>query len=136
MLSLRWGDLDAFGHLNNVQFFRLMEQTRVEWLESLGLFPPAGSAAFADPQLTMPVVARLDCTFRQPVHYPAKLAVTLLAGRAGRSSLETWHEIRSADGTVLYAEGGATLVWISVASGRPEGLPPAVRAAAGSADAD
>ena len=31
-IPLRWGDMDANGHVNNVLFFRFMEQARVEWL--------------------------------------------------------------------------------------------------------
>jgi acyl-CoA thioester hydrolase len=140
-IVLRWGDLDAFGHLNNVQYFRFMEQCRVEWLEKLGLFPSVSAAGRVDgaldahsgsadaaPLPAMPVVASLNCSFKVPIHYPATLAVALFVGRAGRSSLDTWHTIRSADGAVLYAEGGATLVWIDVRSGRSAPLPPRVRA--------
>jgi len=28
-VPLRWGDMDAFGHINNVEFLRLLEQARV-----------------------------------------------------------------------------------------------------------
>ena len=35
-MKLRWGDMDAFGHVNNTIYFRYMEQTRIEWLERAG----------------------------------------------------------------------------------------------------
>ena len=133
-LVVRWGDLDAFGHVNNAHYFRFMEQCRVEWLERLQLFPTAparhpvhsGEAAPA-PQV---VVASLSCNFKVPILYPATLALSLFTGRIGRSSLATWHEIRSADGSVLFADGAATLVWVDTCSGRPVLLPDSVRAAA------
>ena len=28
-IPLRWGDMDAYGHINNVQIVRLMEEARV-----------------------------------------------------------------------------------------------------------
>ena len=28
-VPLRWGDMDAFGHINNVEFLRLLEQARI-----------------------------------------------------------------------------------------------------------
>ena len=30
--SIRWGDMDALGHVNNTVYFRYMEQARIEWL--------------------------------------------------------------------------------------------------------
>jgi len=35
-LAVRWGDMDAMGHVNNTVYFRYMEQTRIEWLETFG----------------------------------------------------------------------------------------------------
>jgi acyl-CoA thioester hydrolase len=35
-MPIRWGDQDAMGHVNNTVYFRYMEQTRIEWLESFG----------------------------------------------------------------------------------------------------
>jgi acyl-CoA thioesterase FadM len=32
-MPIRWGDMDAYGHVNNTVYFRYMEQARVEWLE-------------------------------------------------------------------------------------------------------
>ena len=32
--SIRWGDMDAFGHVNNTVYFRYMEQARLEWLHA------------------------------------------------------------------------------------------------------
>ena len=31
-MPIRWGDMDAMGHVNNTVYFRYMEQTRIEWL--------------------------------------------------------------------------------------------------------
>ena len=36
LIPIRWGDMDAYGHVNNTVFFRFMEQCRVEYLEKLG----------------------------------------------------------------------------------------------------
>lgn len=132
-IPVRWGDLDAFGHVNNVQYFRFMEQCRVEWLESLNLFPKGPQSPADAKDAThhiMPVVASLSCNYKVPVHYPSALAVSLFTGKIGRTSLQTWHEIRSADSLSLFADGAATLVWIDVRTGRPVPLPESVRRAA------
>jgi len=36
IIPLRWGDMDAFGHINNTLYFRYMEQGRIHWIESFG----------------------------------------------------------------------------------------------------
>ena len=34
-IAIRWGDMDAMGHVNNTVYFRYMEQARIAWFESL-----------------------------------------------------------------------------------------------------
>jgi len=34
-IPVRWGDMDAMGHVNNTVYFRFMEQTRISWFERL-----------------------------------------------------------------------------------------------------
>lgn len=131
LIPLRWADLDAFGHLNNVEFFRLMEQARVEWLEAIGEFPPAGIPLAQSGKTAMPVAAHIECDFRAQVHYPATLRVVLSTGRVGRSSVELRSEIRSEDGSRLLADGSVTMVWVGIDTGRPQDLPAAVRAQVG-----
>lgn len=36
-MPIRWGDMDAFGHVNNTVYFRYMEQARISWFEQLGI---------------------------------------------------------------------------------------------------
>jgi acyl-CoA thioester hydrolase len=33
---LRWGDMDAMGHVNNAQYFRYLETARIDWMRSMG----------------------------------------------------------------------------------------------------
>ncbi|MBL8406664.1 MAG: acyl-CoA thioesterase, partial [Candidatus Accumulibacter sp.] len=62
LIPIRWGDMDAYGHVNNTIYFRYMEQVRVEYLEKLGFrVMPRGSA---------PVIINASCTFLVPLNYP------------------------------------------------------------------
>jgi len=40
-IPIRWGDMDAMGHVNNTVYFRYMEQTRINWFDVLA---PEGEA--------------------------------------------------------------------------------------------
>ncbi|WP_371132791.1 acyl-CoA thioesterase [Methyloversatilis sp.] len=126
VMPVRWGDLDAYGHVNNTLYFRYMEQARVEWLEALGLCLSPGGTQPTAPAL--PVVARIECDFLAPVSAPAQVAVSVSLGRPGRSSLETAHEIRLHPDGPVCARARVVLVWTDAASGRPVPLPDAVRA--------
>ena len=34
-IPIRWGDMDALGHVNAPIYFRYMEQVRVSWFEKM-----------------------------------------------------------------------------------------------------
>jgi hypothetical protein len=34
-IPIRWGDMDAMGHVNNTVYFRYMEQARIGWFDAL-----------------------------------------------------------------------------------------------------
>ena len=36
-IPIRWGDMDAMGHVNNTVYFRYIESARIAWLEQAGL---------------------------------------------------------------------------------------------------
>ena len=122
-LPVRWGDMDAFQHVNNIRFLQYFEQTRIEWLEQLPNANPMGGAQG-------PVVAHTQCAYKSPLTYPATVQVALLSTVPGRSSIETFYRVttKGAPDTVV-ALGSARIVWIRFDTGRPVALPDAVRAA-------
>lgn len=120
-LPIRWGDMDAYGHVNNTVYFRYMEQARVEWLEDRGYqVRPGGDG---------PVIINAACTFLIPMTYPGTVEVRTYVGAIGRSSLQTYVEMRLAGEATVYAEGLAKIVWWNTATGKSVPLPDALRAA-------
>jgi len=117
-MPIRWGDMDAYGHVNNTVYFRYMEQARVEWLESLD----AGVRPGADG----PVIINASCTFLVPMTYPGTVEVRTYTGKPGRSSFMTHAEMRIGD--QLYAEGAAKVVWMDTRTGKSVPVPEALRA--------
>ena len=50
LIPIRWGDMDAMGHLNNGSYFRYMETIRIEWFLSADMPPdPAGEGPIIVP---------------------------------------------------------------------------------------
>ncbi|HZX32982.1 MAG TPA: thioesterase family protein [Rhodocyclaceae bacterium] len=121
LIPIRWGDMDAYGHVNNTVYFRYMEQARVEWIEALGVVVrPKGDA---------PVIINASCTFLVPMNYPGTVEVRTYIGQLGRSSVPTYVEMRLEGDDTLYAEGAAKVVWMDTTTGKSVPLPDHVRAA-------
>ena len=116
---IRWGDMDAMGHVNNIVYFRYMEQARIEWVEGL-------MAARATEGTVPIVIVNASCTFLLPLVYPGEVEVRMLLGDAGRTSVGSYYEIRMNDRK--YAEGAAKIVWLDPVTGRPAPLPEVIAA--------
>jgi len=120
--DIRWGDMDAFGHVNNTVYFRYMETARIAFLEEV--------AGPTDTSSEGPVIVTAYCTFSKQLKYPGQIEVRTFVGTPGRSSIEVTHEIRLVDengeADVVHAEGGAKVVWVNYAAEKsvplPEGL--------------
>ena len=119
-IPIRWGDMDAYGHVNNTVYFRYMEQARVEWLEGLDAAVGRGDDG--------PVIINASCTFLVPMTYPGTVEVKTFADKPGRSSVMTHVEMRIVGQEQLYAEGAAKVVWMDTRSGKSMPLPDAIRA--------
>jgi len=116
IIPIRWGDMDALGHINNTEYFRYMEQTRVEWLEEMGYTVDLT-------QKEGIVVVTANCTFKVPLVYPGSVEVQMYIENVGRSSFSTTYELRLRGNDLMYAEGSSTLVWISIATAKSIPLP-------------
>jgi acyl-CoA thioester hydrolase len=123
-MPIRWGDMDAMGHVNNTVYFRYIETARIAWLEQVGALPDAASEG--------PVIVNAHCAFLKQLTYPGDIEVSTYVGPPGRSSFEVSHEIRliGPDGQpgVVHAEGGAKVVWVNFRAEKSVPLPEAIRA--------
>ena len=122
-ISVRWGDMDAFKHVNNAQYLRYLEEARVQWL-----------AGIPDISLTdriAPVLVASNVNYRQPIEWPSEIAVDLFIEKIGNSSLTMSHRmLSSTDASVLYSDGSVVMVWIDTHTGKSVPLPEAIKAAA------
>jgi acyl-CoA thioester hydrolase len=123
-MPVRWGDLDAMGHVNNTIYFRYFESLRIEWLGLVGALP--------DPEGVGPVMANGFCNFIRQIEYPGEIVARhyVAAPRAGAKSLDTYFTLALADAPdVVCANGGATLVWLDFPNKKTVPLPDDLRAA-------
>ena len=105
VVPIRWGDMDAMGHVNNTLYFRYMEIARLDWFFGMGM--PA------DPKGEGPVIVNAFCNFLRQLEFPGDVLVRTYIGSMGRTSFDTFHEMLRTDTPgEVYANGGATVVWV------------------------
>ena len=119
-VPLRWGDMDAMAHLNNVMYFRLMEEARIQWFLQFGFATlPTGEA---------PILAHAACDFVRAMSYPGVALVRQTVTRVGRSSVEMNLVLEKKDEPgVIYATGRTVIVWYDYAAGKSRPWPEAIR---------
>jgi acyl-CoA thioester hydrolase len=121
-ITVRWGDMDAYNHVNNAVYATYVEEVRLRWFQTLD----AGWKS----ETSAPILAALNTNFRKPIEWPAEIEVEMYAGRIGRSSFTaSWRIVDRGRPEVLYAEGDSVLVWIDPRTGKSIELPAHVRAA-------
>ena len=121
VIPIRWGDMDAMGHVNNTLYFRYLETIRIEWLHSLGTTLKPEGEGF--------VIVNAFCNFIRQLEYPGDVRARHYVGAVGRSSFDTFVTLeRDDEPGVLYATGGATTVWLDFPAKKTLPLPDWLRA--------
>lgn len=118
-IAIRWGDLDAYNHVNNTLYLRYMEEARIQLLLQMGY-------SLDDPKQG-PVVINLQCSFLHPVTYPDNLSIECFAVEPGNSSFMTYYRLHSQKQNKLVCEGSAKIVWIDKTTNRSIALPAKLR---------
>lgn len=119
-IVLRWGDMDAYGHVNNVQYHRLLEEARVrafaDWFNSTGPDSMLSSGVL----LARQEIEYLD----QLVYRQEPVLVDMWITDIGGASWDMGYEMRDGEGEgrAVYARAESTLVAFDINAQRPRRL--------------
>jgi len=116
-LPIQWGDMDAFGHVNNVVYIRWLESARIDLLAS---WP---SDVTMDGKGIGPILASIKCDYKQQLHHPDTVHIGSRAGRMGRSSVDIEHAVYSERSGKIAATGISVMVVFDYAANRPVRIP-------------
>lgn len=113
-IQMRYGDIDAMGHLNNAVYVQYLETSRVLLMRDLGV-PDRDDRS---------VIARLELDYRQEVRWGQEVTVESLVERVGGSSWTVVSRLLADGQPCAYAR----TVQVRVGDGlRPQPLPDALR---------
>lgn len=145
-VSLRWSDLDAYQHVNNVAMFRLLEDARITafWRHTDAMDGEEWPTAILD---TGPhgeshtLVAGQQIEYLRPLGFSrTPVRVEMWIGKLGGASLEVCYEVHDgapggfprtgpASGADPYVRAVTTIVVIDAATNRPRRISPQEREA-------
>jgi acyl-CoA thioester hydrolase len=122
-IEVRWGDMDAQGHVNNAVYFTYLESARV------GLIRETGYKGKQAGEAEGPALVTTSCDFKRQVVYPATLDVGARVEKVGRRSFEMSYGIFVHGTDQLVASARSVNAWANYAAEHAVELPDWFRAA-------
>ncbi len=117
-IVVKWGDMDALGHVNNAQYFRYFEQARLAWYHESGFGVLGGTTDGF-------VIVNNYAEYLRSVTWPATVTVRMAGHSPGRSSFMSTYTLCT--GNELFTTGYSKVVWVNTETNTSIPLPPSVR---------
>ena len=103
-IPVAWGEMDAYGHVNNIVYLRWFESCRMAYFRESGVIDRVKSEGIG------PILARTTIDYRYAVKYPDSVRTATTVTRLGNSSFTMGYRVRSMATDKLAAEGEAVIV--------------------------
>lgn len=113
---VRWGDMDAFGHVNNTVYFRFFETARIAYFEEMGIHT-------STPSGVGPILHSTSCRFRAPVVFPDTVRTGARVAEVGEDRIRMEHVVYSERLAKVAATGEALVVTFDYAAGQKAPVP-------------
>jgi acyl-CoA thioester hydrolase len=102
-LTIDWAELDLYGHVNNVAFYRYMQSARIAYCDSIGL------SSLNEPNKPSFILAASHCHYKKKLFFPGQIRVESKVTSINNTSFHLEHHIYNQDGE-LAAHGTDILV--------------------------
>ena len=117
-IPVLWGDIDSFGHVNNIIYLKWCETSRVELLCKMWNIKNLKMEDILLDQGVGPILANLNSNYRIPVVYPDTIYVKTRISHIGNTSFGIEHQITSKNnGSKIVAETDSVVVMINYKTG-------------------
>lgn len=117
-----WGEMDAFGHVNNIVYFRYFETARIAYFEKLDV------REFLERDPVGPILSETACRFRAALSYPDTVSIGARVASVGEDRFVMRYAVYSHRRGRLAAEGEGTLVCFDYRQNRKAPVPERLRA--------
>lgn len=103
-MPVAWGEMDAFGHVNNAVYFRYFESARI------ACFDRVSYPALMEKTGCGPILAATDCNFRVALTYPDRLVTGSVIEHIGEDDFVMAYAVFSRRHDKVAARGSGRIV--------------------------
>lgn len=118
-ITVRFGETDALGHVNNTSYFIYMEEARTRFFEAIGYAMDINRGNF--------IVASATCDFINQGYFNQVLKIKSYVSKIGTKSFQLDHEMYCMKTSKLIAKGNAAIVFFNFDKQQSEPFPDSLK---------
>ena len=114
--SVLWGDMDGFGHVNNIIYLKWCETSRIELFRNIWDYKIGNMEEILEKGGVGPILANFNMNYKHPVKYPDDVKIVTFLTNIGYSSMGIGHQLFSQTEDKLVAEADSVVVMVNYVS--------------------
>ena len=114
--SVLWGDMDGFGHVNNIIYLKWCETSRIELFRNIWNYKIGNMEEILEKGGVGPILANFNMNYKHPVKYPDDVKIVTFLTNIGNSSMGIGHQLFSQTEDKLVAEADSVVVMVNYVS--------------------
>lgn len=114
---LVWGEMDTFNHINNVNYIRYFESSRIKYFEEIDYFTLIKEKSIG------PILASISCKYKAPLKYPDIIHVGSKIYKMSNDRFWMSYAVSSENLNRITTEGDSVLVSYDYKNNKKINLP-------------
>ncbi|GAA5315783.1 MAG: thioesterase family protein [Candidatus Pelagadaptatus aseana] len=119
--TVTWGEMDAFEHVNNTEYFRYFEHARIAHFEKIGMLK------YMAEHNSGPILGETRCRFKIPLEYPDTVYIGVKVENLGEDRFTHIYTVVSEKYNAVAAEGEGKIVYYDYNNNCKTALPQCLR---------
>ncbi len=111
-ITIRWMDIDVYGHVNNVNYYSYFDTAVNRYLMDAGVLDPKTSNMIG-------LVVQTQCSYLAPLHFPGDVEAGIRVAHIGKSSVRYEIGLFEMGQTTAAAMGYFIHVYVDAQTRRP-----------------
>ena len=116
-VPVAWGEMDAFGHVNNIVYFRYFESAHIAYFEKIDFIK------FKENIGVGPILSKTSCRFKKAISYPDTVLIGARATDIEEDRFVIHYRVVSKKNNSVAAEGEGMFVCFDYRKNKKTSLP-------------
>jgi acyl-CoA thioester hydrolase len=119
--KITWGEMDAFGHVNNTEYLRFFEHVRIKHFEEIGMLE------LKQKENKGPILGETRCRFKIPLTYPDIVHIGVRVENLSSDRFTHIYTVVSENHNAIAAEGDGKIIYYDYQANAKCALPSSLR---------